>query len=367
MRIPVKAGLLLITSFLCISLYSQAQEKTFVIKGTVQGADGKTVTLFNIDNSQKVDAGIIQNNQFELRGKANGLSVFALSLKDTGFPIFVVSSGGDTIGIHTSIKTFPLAEISGSPQTSTMQEYQKEFDPLVALAKKINSESSSVNSSDSAAVAALQQKANTFNQQMAGTGVAFVQYHPESLASVFVLMNEMHTMQPQELLTLFNSLTDDIKGSRYGKITQTNLELMAATAVGAVAPDFTMNNTKGDPVSLASYRGKYVLLDFWASWCTYCRVENPNVVKAYNAYKTKDFTVLSVSLDNNRDGWLIAIRQDDLPWTQVSDLQGWSNAAALLYHVYSIPANFLIGPDGKIIAKNLRGPELEDELAKVLK
>ncbi|MGH2645747.1 MAG: redoxin domain-containing protein, partial [Chitinophagaceae bacterium] len=350
MKISVKVGLFFFVPALFTSFCVLAQEKPFVVEGTVQGANGKTIGLFKVDNSTKVGEAVISNNHFELKGSADGISVFALSLKDSGFPIFIVSSGGDTIRIRTSMQTYPTAEISGNAQTMAMQDYQKEFDPLVTLAKKINAESSAVNFSDSTAVADLQQKANAFNQQMLSTGIAFVQYHPDAIASVFALMNEMHTMQPQQLINLFNSLTDNVKTSRYGKIAGTDFQLMAATAVGAVAPDFTMNNTKGEPVSLSSFRGKYVLLDFWASWCTYCRAENPNVVKAFNAYKNKDFTVLGISLDNSREGWLIAIRQDNLPYTEVSDLQGWSNAAALLYNVYSIPANFLIGPDGKILA-----------------
>jgi peroxiredoxin len=366
MRISIKAGLLLIALALSISQSLPAQEKAFVVKGTVEGGNGSAIALYNVDNSTKEDGTVISNNQFELKGKANGLSVFAVSLKNAGFPILVVSSGDDTIDINTSMKTFPKSDITGNAQTIAMQKYQEEFNPLILQAKKINNESASVNESDSSTVATLQQQANDFNQQMESTGIAFVQYHPEAVASVFVLMNELHTMQPQEILNLFNTLTDKVKNTRYAKIALTNINLMAATAVGADAPDFTMNNTKGEPVSLSSFRGKYVLVDFWASWCTYCRAENPNVVKAYDEFKNKNFTVLGVSLDNSREGWLIAIRQDDLPFTEVSDLQGWSNAAALLYHVYSIPTNFLIGPDGKIVAKNLRGAELEDKLKQVL-
>jgi peroxiredoxin len=135
-----------------------------------------------------------------------------------------------------------------------------------------------------------------------------------------------------------------------------------------MAPDFEQPDTSGHPVRLSSFRGKYVLLDFWASWCGPCRQENPNIVKVYNEYKNKNFTIIGISLDK-REGafaWLNAIKSDHLTWTQLSDLKFWNNAVAQLYFVQSIPKNFLIDPTGKIIAQDLRGDDLEDELKKVL-
>jgi len=136
--------------------------------------------------------------------------------------------------------------------------------------------------------------------------------------------------------------------------------------VGDIAPNFAMSDTNGKPVSLESMKGKVVLLDFWASWCGPCRMENPNVVRAYQKYKDKGFTILSVSLDNSREKWLQALKKDGLTWTHVSELRGWDTSAGKLYHVTGIPATFLIDKDGKIIARNLRGSALDEMLDRVL-
>jgi peroxiredoxin len=136
---------------------------------------------------------------------------------------------------------------------------------------------------------------------------------------------------------------------------------------GRVAPDFVQNDPQGQPVDLKSFRGKYVLVDFWASWCGPCRQENPNLVSAFNRYKDKNFTVLSISLDRDRNKWLQAIQDDQLSWTHVSDLGFWNNAVAKLYHIQSIPQNFVLDPEGRIIGKNLRGGALENFLSQVLK
>jgi peroxiredoxin len=139
------------------------------------------------------------------------------------------------------------------------------------------------------------------------------------------------------------------------------------TEIGKPAPDFTQNDIHGNPVTLSSFKGQYVLVDFWASWCGPCRAENPAVVKAYRRFHSKGFTVLGVSLDDEKNSWEEAVKKDGLDWTQVSDLKGGYNSVALLYDVKMIPMNYLLDKEGKIIARGLRGRQLEKKLAEIVR
>jgi peroxiredoxin len=172
---------------------------------------------------------------------------------------------------------------------------------------------------------------------------------------------------PNEIEPLLDGLSKGLRETETARSLRNALESLKTTADGAMAPDFEQRDTLGHPVRLSSFRGKYVLLDFWASWCGPCRQENPNIVKAYNRFKSKNFTIVGISLDR-QDGefaWMKAIRADHLDWTQLSDLKFWNNAVAQLYFVQSIPKNFLIDPTGKIVAQDLRGDDLELKLEEI--
>ncbi|MEO8934291.1 MAG: TlpA disulfide reductase family protein, partial [Xanthomarina sp.] len=194
----------------------------------------------------------------------------------------------------------------------------------------------------------------------------FILAHPSSIVSLSLVEDKARTDDFYSVDSLYNALSLYAQQTNAGKRIAKKLEVLKRSAIGQLFIDFVQADTSGHPIKLSNYKGKYVLLDFWASWCHPCRAENPIILSAYNLYKNKNFTVLAVSLDEDLSKWKKAINEDKMPWEQVSDLKGFKNSIAKTYGISAIPCNFLINPNGIIIAKDLRDVELTNKLAEVL-
>lgn len=352
--------------FLLPLLISAQRSDKFSISGTIKGiSNGTTVYVFNEDLSADTLAKAkVTNGKFTLKGSVQEPALYYLAF--TGSPKrYYLFMDNKPMVFNGDINTLDKSTLTGNTVHTDFKEMTVIFDPLL---NRLNSLGMAYNSSSND-----MQKDSLFTQIRATVEDidakvdSYVKNKQNSDVSALILLITSNLSQDYQTLgQRFNALSQGVQDSYYGKQLREIIEKAMIGAVGTNALDFTQADTSGNPVSLSSFRGKYVLVDFWASWCGPCRRENPNVVAAYNEFKDKNFTILSVSLDKGKEPWLKAIHDDGLTWTHVSDLKFWNNEVAMLYKISSIPQNMLVDPNGKIVAKNLRGEELEQKLKELL-
>jgi peroxiredoxin len=374
-KIALALGLMLVAR---VGLLAQSAD-TFRISGQLKNlqATQKIYLIYINDNKQILDSATVTNGSYTFTGEitdgspATLLDVSPMSSRPAPRDIARIYLSPESLTIN-HVDSFSSAVVTGSPANTDYQEitaaekpYEKRemaMMPAYQAARQAK---------DEATAKSIEAQAKTIDKALDDSVYApFAHSHPGSPVAIYVLqMYAKNDPDAPALRPLFDGLNPAVKASTGGKAFADKLTIAAKTSIGATAMDFTQNDTLDKPVSLSSFKGKYVLLDFWASWCGPCRMENPTIVSAYAKYHSKGFDILSVSLDRpgNKDKWLKAIHADQLTWTHVSDLQFWQNAVALEYGVQAIPQNFLIDPQGKIIGKGLRGDDLEKKLSEIYK
>ncbi|MDQ6763380.1 MAG: AhpC/TSA family protein [Bacteroidota bacterium] len=339
--------------------FSQANKKSekrpdtsFVITGNVTGfANGTPVSFGNQQTNQLEKQATIENGKFIIKGKMDepGFKVLLFGDQPPFTPLFLFLDNSN-VTITGTKDAIDKMMVKGSPSNALFTEYSgaiKKYDEMIAAGQSLEADDI---------------------KNIEKISADLVQQNPSSYVSALAIIRMYQlTQNGTEADALFKLLPSEIQGGELGRFANQQIQESKINPIGSVIKDFSQNDTTGKPVNISSFRGQYVLLDFWASWCRPCRMENPNVVAAYNKFHDKNFTILSISLDQAKPAWLNAIQMDGLNWSHVSDLKGWGNEVAALFQVRSIPQNLLIDPNGKIIAKNLRGEVLESKLNELLK
>jgi len=347
---------------------------SFVIDGAFKNpGTEKKVFLFGMQGSTMVaidSTNLSEKGEFKFIRKTPSVDFFRVSVGNHEF--MLIAQNGDEIKLEADLADKTLAyKISGAHEVDKLSELNSIRNNFAKQAESLQAELENKVAAQpqnrSVILEQLKPQYESYIKQLNASILKFAADNKGTLASFYA----MNTLSPQEyeaeLVKFSDEIKEEIKGNATVDTFVKQMAMLKTVQVGQPAPTFTINTADGKAVSLSDYKGKYVLLDFWASWCQPCRQENPNVVKVYNKYKDRSFDILGISLDTDKAAWLGAVKADGLAWTHVSELKDFNGSTVRKYQVQAIPSSFLIDPSGTIAAKNLRGEELDAFLAKTLR
>ncbi len=340
-------------------------DTAYAIIGKVTGLDSGWIYIIH-GQTGKTDSAALDHGFFKFSGKADTAELCRVSLQDHAKSFFLENGKISMLIKKDSLKD---ALISGTPVQEEFNYFQNVASrDITARMRAVDRAYDSAEANKNSRLTdSLDKLYNALDLEQKQVVMDYVGSHGSSVVSAFLIFSHFsYNSRSGQLDSLYQKLDTTVRTTYFGRELFNIIGKMRLTAIGKPAPLFSCADAGGKEISLSSFRGKYVLIDFWASWCGPCRQENPSVVKAYHQFHDKGFDILGVSLDDTKSDWIQAVKKDQLVWTQVSDLKGWQCAPADLYGVKAIPMNFLLDVNGIIVARGLRGEELISKMSELL-